>query len=75
MEFIHSVNELLPRQIAHNLRQYLRTMPALVLTGARQTGKSTLAGELTPPVCLFKLLPRTYESRSPWRVPGTPIGG
>ena len=49
MDIIHDVNVSLPRQIAHNLRQCLRTMPAVVLTGARQTGKSTLAGELTPP--------------------------
>ena len=49
MDIIHDVNASLPRQIAHNLRQCLRTMPAVVLTGARQTGKSTLAGELTPP--------------------------
>lgn len=46
MDIIHSMNGFLPRQIAHSLDRCLRTMPAVVVTGARQTGKSTLAGEL-----------------------------
>jgi len=33
----------LPRLVARNLRDRLRVMPAVVVTGARQTGKSTLA--------------------------------
>lgn len=38
----------LPRLVAQSLRDRLRVMPAVVVTGARQTGKSTLANELTP---------------------------
>ena len=38
----------LPRLVLPSLAQRLRVMPAVVVTGARQTGKSTLAHELTP---------------------------
>ena len=38
----------LPRLIAPSLEHRLRVMPAVVVTGARQTGKSTLAQELAP---------------------------
>ena len=38
----------LPRLVAESLRERLGVMPAVVVTGARQTGKSTLAHELTP---------------------------
>lgn len=37
----------LPRLVAPGLEDRLRVMPAVVVTGARQTGKSTLAQELT----------------------------
>ena len=37
----------LPRLVAPSLEDGLRVMPAAVVTGARQTGKSTLAQELT----------------------------
>ena len=44
MNIIHNVNDSLkPRHAASALRERLRTMPAVVLGGARQTGKSTLA--------------------------------
>ncbi len=39
---------ILPRLIAPSLGHRLRVMPAVVVTGARQTGKSTLAQELAP---------------------------
>lgn len=45
MIIIHAVNTL-PRLVAGVLQERLRVMPAVVLTGARQTGKSTLAAEL-----------------------------
>ena len=49
MIFIHGVNSfLLPRYIQRTLTEHLRVMPATVLTGARQTGKSTLARALVP---------------------------
>lgn len=39
-------DRLLPRAAVATLRQHLRVMPAVVLTGARQTGKSTLAQQV-----------------------------
>ncbi len=39
---------VLPRLVLPCLEDRLRVMPAVVVTGARQTGKSTLAQELTP---------------------------
>jgi uncharacterized protein len=45
MIIIHDVNTL-PRLLQSALAERLRVMPAVVVTGARQTGKSTLAGEL-----------------------------
>ena len=49
MIIIHIMMEnTLPRLVVPSLEQRLRVMPAVVVTGARQTGKSTLAHELTP---------------------------
>jgi hypothetical protein len=45
MDIIHAVNKL-PRHVAVALADRLRVMPAVVVTGARQTGKSTLAQHL-----------------------------
>lgn len=46
---IHSVNHpLLPRLVARDLRRRLRVMPAVVVAGARQAGKSTLAQDVAP---------------------------
>lgn len=39
-------NNTVPRLVSAALNQRLRVMPAVVVTGARQTGKSTLAREL-----------------------------
>ena len=56
MIIIHHVNDLLlPRLVAGDLRRRLRVMPAVVVAGARQTGKSTLAQDVT-------LGPRRYHS-------------
>ena len=41
------MNQTLPRLVVPSLEDRLRVMPAVVVTGARQTGKSTLAQELT----------------------------
>jgi len=38
----------LPRLVGTALSERLRVMPAVVVTGARQTGKSTLAESLVP---------------------------
>ena len=49
MIIIHVMAEkLLQRSVAHALRTHLRVMPAVVLSGARQTGKSTLATHFAP---------------------------
>ena len=47
MIIIHAVKPL-PRLVSAALAQLLRVMPAVILTGARQTGKSTLAEQLVP---------------------------
>ncbi|TAH38426.1 MAG: ATP-binding protein [Planctomycetota bacterium] len=44
MIIIHAVNTL-PRLVETALAERLRVMPAVVVTGARQTGKSTLAAQ------------------------------
>ena len=43
MNIIHAMTYTLPRLVARSLRDRLRVMPAVVVAGARQTGKSTLA--------------------------------
>ena len=43
MNIIHVMTCILPRLVAQSLRDRLRVMPAVVVAGARQTGKSTLA--------------------------------
>ena len=49
MIIIHDMAEhVLPRLVTPSLDHRLRVMPAVVVTGARQAGKSTLAQELTP---------------------------
>lgn len=49
MIIIHAMNtETLPRLVARSLGDRLRVMPAVVMTGARQTGKSTLVQDLVP---------------------------
>jgi predicted AAA+ superfamily ATPase len=49
MIIIHTMNRsTVPRLVAKSLADRLRVMPAVVVTGARQTGKSTLAQELSP---------------------------
>lgn len=45
MTIMHGMDTL-PRQVGEALRDRLRVMPAVVVTGARQTGKSTLAERL-----------------------------
>jgi predicted AAA+ superfamily ATPase len=47
MIIIH-VMKTVPRLVGGALLDHLRVMPAVVVTGARQTGKSTLAARLVP---------------------------
>ena len=55
MIIIHVVKAL-PRLVSGALRERLRVMPAVVVTGARQTGKSTLAEQLVPGSRLYRSL-------------------
>jgi hypothetical protein len=49
MIIIHAMDAVaLPRFVARSLAERLQVMPAVVVTGARQTGKSTLAQNLAP---------------------------
>jgi hypothetical protein len=49
MDSIHGVMaRILPRHAQAPLADRLRVMPAVVVTGARQTGKSTPVQDLTP---------------------------
>ena len=49
MDIIHAMdNTVLSRLVGPSLEERLGVMPAVVVTGARQTGKSTLVRELTP---------------------------
>ncbi len=54
MDIIHGVNDRpedlppLPRHAGSGLRDRLAVMPAVVVTGPRQAGKSTLVRDLTP---------------------------
>jgi predicted AAA+ superfamily ATPase len=48
MIIMQGMDKALPRLAAQALAARLRVMPAVVVTGARQTGKSTLSLELSP---------------------------
>lgn len=49
MIIMHAMNtRTLPRLVTSSLLDRLRVMPAVVVTGARQTGKSTLVQDLAP---------------------------
>src|SRR5256885_3624013 len=49
MIIIRSINpKSLPRLVVRSLHDRLRVMPAVVVTGARQTAKSTMVQELVP---------------------------
>lgn len=48
MNMTYGMSRPLPRLVTASLTERLRVMPALVVTGARQTGKSTSAQDLAP---------------------------
>ncbi len=66
---------LLPRLVQESLEEYLGIMPAVVVTGARQTGKSTLASELTTTPRLFLSLDDFDLLDQARRDPDSHIGG
>jgi predicted AAA+ superfamily ATPase len=55
MKIIHYMNAL-PRLVNGALAERLAVMPAVVVTGARQTGKSTLAEQLVQGERLYRTL-------------------
>ena len=76
MIIIRIMNEMpLPRLVARSLGDRLRVMPAVVLTGARQTGKSTLAQELAPGPRRYLSLDELDVLDAARRDPETLLGG
>ena len=76
MIIIHNMNPIvLPRQVLPRLARNLRVMPAVVLTGARQTGKSTLARELAPGPRRFETLDDFAVARTARRDPRALLAG
>jgi predicted AAA+ superfamily ATPase len=76
MDIIHLVNDIaLPRHVGSALAERLRVMPAVVVTGARQTGKSTLAELLTPGERRFRSFDDLDVTELAHREPDALIGG
>ena len=65
----------LPRLVAAALAERLRVMPAVVVTGARQTGKSTLAEHLVPGARRFASLDDLDVLDAARRDPEALVGG
>ena len=76
MIIIHGMNRpALARHVQPALAEHLRLMPAVVVTGARQTGKSTLAQELLPGERRFLSLDDLDTADLAQRDPETLVGG
>lgn len=76
MIIIHAMNDrALPRHIAQTLEERLRIMPAVILTGARQTGKSTLVQGLAPKGRRFYSLDDLDAADAARRDPESLVGG
>ena len=76
MNIIHGMNDrTLPRLMVPSLTDRLGVMPAVVVTGARQTGKSTLAQELTPGTRRFLTLDDLDVLDAARRDPAALVGG
>ena len=76
MNIIHGMNDrALPRLVVPSLADRLGVMPAVVVTGARQTGKSTLAQELTPGTRRFLTLDDLDVLDAARRDPDALVGG
>lgn len=74
MIIIHSMNPL-PRLVGAALAERLRVMPAVVVTGARQTGKSTLAEHLLPGERRYRSLDDLDALDAARRDPEVLVGG
>ena len=76
MNIIHDVNKFtLPRLVLQALDERLKVMPAVVVTGARQTGKSTLAQELAPAGRRYVTLDDLDAADAAHRDPESLVGG
>ena len=75
MIIIQYMNDLLPRAVAERLTAHLRVMPAVVVTGARQAGKSTLAQTLAPETRRFTSLDDFDVLDAARRDPDSLLGG
>ena len=74
MNIIHDVKTL-PRLVDDALVARLRVMPAVVLTGARQTGKSTLVEQLVPGKRRYRSLDEFDVRDAARRHPEALLGG
>jgi hypothetical protein len=74
MDIIYGMNNL-PRLISAALKDRLAVMPAVVVMGARQTGKSTLAEHLTPGHRRYRTLDDLDVIDAARRDPESLVGG
>lgn len=74
MTIIHDMKTL-PRLVGIALSERLRVMPAVVVTGARQTGKSTLAEQLVPGTRRYATLDDLDVLDAAQRDPEVLVGG
>ncbi len=74
MTIIHGMKTL-PRLVGTALSERLRVMPAVVVTGARQTGKSTLAEQLVPGTRRYATLDDLDVLDAAQRDPEVLVGG
>ena len=68
------MNNYLPRAGAASLAARLGVMPVTIVTGARQTGKTTLVRELTPGERRYATLDEPYAAQLARRDPRTLLG-
>jgi predicted AAA+ superfamily ATPase len=66
---------MLPRLVSMALSERMRVMPAVIVTGARQTGKSTLAEQLVPGARRYATLDDLDVLDAARRDPETLVGG
>ena len=69
------MDNTLPRFVLRSLRDRLRVMPAVVVTGARQTGKSTLVQQLAPADRRYRSLDDLDVIDAARRDPDVLVGG
>jgi predicted AAA+ superfamily ATPase len=74
MTIIHGMKTL-PRLVSAALSERMRVMPAVVVTGARQTGKSTLAEQLVPGARRYSTLDDLDVLDAARRDPDVLVGG